>query len=353
MEDMGGKWAVPGYDTKKYGSLQEANAAKDSYGYQVVSILNEILGTTEEKEKEPVKEPEQEVTKEENTKPLKGRKICLDPGHYAKYNRCPGIPEYYESEVMWKFHLLLKKELEALGATVITTRANANVDVGLVERGQMSKGCDAFLSLHTNAVGSAMNETVDYVAVYHLSDDATTYCDDVSKEIANKIAPVIANVMGTGQGFRVLTRNAVSDRNGDGFSNDNYYGVLHGARLADTPGLILEHSFHTNSKVVRWLLQDANLERLAKAEAQCLAEYFSGVEIKDNTSSGLPYQIRVANVSAGSVLNVRKEPSTNATIVKQLQYNDPNRYTIVEEQNGWGKLKSGIGWVYLQYTKRV
>ena len=28
-------------------------------------------------------------------------------------------------------------------------------------------------------------------------------------------------------------------------------------------------------------------------------------------------------------------------------------YTIVEEQNGWGKLKSGIGWICLKYTERM
>lgn len=44
-EDLGGKWAVPGYDTKKYASLEEANKAKDSYGYHIIDILNKILKT--------------------------------------------------------------------------------------------------------------------------------------------------------------------------------------------------------------------------------------------------------------------------------------------------------------------
>ena len=42
-EDLGGKWAVPGYSTKLYASLKEANDAKDSYGYKIVCILNDIL----------------------------------------------------------------------------------------------------------------------------------------------------------------------------------------------------------------------------------------------------------------------------------------------------------------------
>lgn len=43
VESWGGSWAVPGYDTKRYKSLAEANAAKDSYGYQIVKILDDIL----------------------------------------------------------------------------------------------------------------------------------------------------------------------------------------------------------------------------------------------------------------------------------------------------------------------
>ena len=42
-EDLGGKWAVPGYSTKLYASSKAANDAKDSYGYKIVGILNNIL----------------------------------------------------------------------------------------------------------------------------------------------------------------------------------------------------------------------------------------------------------------------------------------------------------------------
>lgn len=43
VEELGGKWAVPGYDTKKYGSLAEANAASASYGYNILSVYDVIL----------------------------------------------------------------------------------------------------------------------------------------------------------------------------------------------------------------------------------------------------------------------------------------------------------------------
>ena len=351
MEDMGGKWAVPGYDTKKYTSLEAANAAKDSYGYKIVNILNEILSVGTEEADKP--EDEKKETPKEDAKPLAGKKICIDAGHYGKYNRCPSNPAYYESDMTWKLHLLQKKYLEQLGAEVITTRPNQATDLALHARGTAARNCDLFISDHSNAVGSYMNELVDYVAVYHLTADTTTECDDISKTIAKALAPAIADVMGTKQGYKILTRQADYDRNSDGIMNDNYYGVLHGARTVETPGLILEHSFHTNSTTVNWLLDDANLDRLARAEAQVIAKYFSGISVEVNKDTDVPYCIRVANVPEGDVLNIRKEPNASAEKTGELAYNNPNKFTIVAEQNGWGKLKSGIGWINLKYSVKV
>lgn len=290
----------------------------------------------------------------EDYKPLAGKSICLDAGHYGKYNRCPIIPEYYESDMTWKLTMLQKKYLEELGARVILTRISQNVDKALRARGTAAIGCDLFVSNHSNAVSNSMNETIDYVAVYHLVNDTTTQADDVSAEIAKLIAPAIASTMGTNQGYKVLTRKSSNDRNNDGVMNDNYYGVLDGARVVNVPGLILEHGFHTHSKTVRWLLNDANLDRLAKTEATVIAMYFSGQkEALEVEEKKVPFLIKVANVLAGDVLNIRKEPDHKSEVMGCLQWNDHNLYTIVEEKNGWGKLKSGLGWVNLKYTERV
>lgn len=205
-------------------------------------------------------------------------KICIDAGHYGKYNRSPAFPAYYESDMNWKLHLLLKAELERYGIQVITTRIKKDADRELYQRGASSKGCDLFLSIHSNAVGSTVNEDVDYVAVYHLTEDAGTDVDDKSKALAALLAPVIADTMEVKQGGRIVSRKASSDKNKDGVLNDNYYGVLNGARQAGTPGLILEHSFHTNTRITKWLMDDANLDKLAKAEAKVIAEYFGVAE---------------------------------------------------------------------------
>lgn len=299
-------------------------------------------------------------------------KVCIDAGHYAKYNRCPGNSKYYESEAMWKLHILLKKYLEALGIEVVTTRSDQTKDLDLQARGKKAAGCDLFLSLHTNAVGSAMNNSVDYVATYHLVDDITTNADEISKEVAKAITPIIASIMGTKQAYKVLTRKSSNDRNGDGMFNDNYYGVLHGARLVNVPGLILEHSFHTNAGIVDWLLIESNLDKLAKAEAECIASYLNGGKTtapaepkpetpKQEAATNVPYAVKI-NASS---LNIRAGVGTSTKIVgcfvdnQNLIKGNPKFYypkgvyTIVEEKDGWGKLKSGIGCISLKYTIKV
>lgn len=294
-EDLGGKWAVPGYDTKKYASLDAANAAKDSYGYDIVDIYNAIIGKAA-----PAPAPTPTPTK----LPLEGKIICLDAGHYGRYNKCPANSVYSEAEVMWDLHLLQKKYLEQLGAIVVTTRKDQARDLSLNGRGTTSKGCHLFISDHTNAVAGGMNEKTDYVAVYHLVNDTTTKCDDISKEMAERLAPVIAKVMGTKQGYRLFTRQSGNDRNGDGIFNDNYYGVLHGARSVGTPGMILEHSFHTNTAAVNWLLNRDNLDKLARTEAECIAEYLSGVSIDlEDIPAATPTSVTHI-VKAGDTLSV-------------------------------------------------
>lgn len=64
-----------------------------------------------------------------------------------------------------------------------------------------------------------------------------------------------------------------------------------------------------------------------------------------------PYMVRVTVTS----LNIRTGPGTNYVTAGRMT---PGVYTIVEEATGkgatkWGKLKSGAGWISLDYAKRV
>lgn len=50
------------------------------------------------------------------------------------------------------------------------------------------------------------------------------------------------------------------------------------------------------------------------------------------------------------VLNVRQKPTTDSKIVTKVKRNEV--YTIVEKNGNWGKLKSGVGYICLDYTIR-
>ena len=60
-----------------------------------------------------------------------------------------------------------------------------------------------------------------------------------------------------------------------------------------------------------------------------------------------PYKVKVTC----DVLNIRSGPGTSYDIVGSVNKGDV--YTIVETQDNWGKLKSGAGWICLDYTEKV
>jgi hypothetical protein len=51
------------------------------------------------------------------------------------------------------------------------------------------------------------------------------------------------------------------------------------------------------------------------------------------------------------VLNVREKPNTSSKIVTQVKSNEV--YTIIEEIGNWGRLKSKVGYICLDYTKKL
>ena len=80
--------------------------------------------------------------------------------------------------------------------------------------------------------------------------------------------------------------------------------------------------------------------------------YYEKYAQNGSTGVTVPYLVRIT----ASVLNIRKQPTTASAITGSIK--DKGVYTIVEEATGtgatkWGKLKSGAGWISLDYTKKV
>lgn len=195
-------------------------------------------------------------------------KVHIDPGHQGStYNKSTTGLNYYESAMTWKLAGYLKTELQKRNITVTLSRQSISENPSLYNRGYGSKGCDLFLSLHSNACGT---ESVDYPIVYRGYDKTE------ANDFAQKLSDKIREVMGTKNAGRVGTRKG---------TNGEYYGVLRGARAAGlTYYYIIEHSFHTNTEATRWLMSDSNLQKLAIAEAELITSYF-GVKNSVTTST--------------------------------------------------------------------
>ena len=67
---------------------------------------------------------------------------------------------------------------------------------------------------------------------------------------------------------------------------------------------------------------------------------------KETATSSLPYKVRIT----ADALNVRAGAGASCKATATVKKNQV--YTIVEEKNGWGKLKSGAGWISLKYTSK-
>ncbi len=286
-------------------------------------------------------------------------KVCLDAGHYGNYNRSPVNSSYYESVRMWKLHELLAEALQARGIAVIKTRSNQKKDLALTSRGKKAKGCDLFISLHSNASNS---ESVDYpVAIVFQKNDKTTI-DERSADIGLRLAKVVENAIGTYQKARISTRASANDRDGNGLKDDEYYGVLQGAKVVGVPALILEHSFHTNKKATEWLLSDTNLCKLAEAEADCIADFLQPKNV--NSSASKPSETTVSTpktkvdsakskdkklartytVNASSGLNLRAGAGVNRTILATLP--DKTKVTCY----GYYTMNGNTKWLYIRVT---
>ena len=184
-------------------------------------------------------------------------KVCIDAGHYGSYNPSPAVAGYVEAQAMWRLQEYLCRELDSLGVETVKTRDKQSEDLPLTERGKKARGCDLLVSLHSNAAGDGVREDIDYPTAY-------VSISGKADEIGLRLARCVEQIMGTAQSARIERREG---------SRGDYYGVLRGAAEANVPGVILEHSFHTNTRAASWLLSEGNLARLAAAEGQIIAQY--------------------------------------------------------------------------------
>lgn len=80
---------------------------------------------------------------------------------------------------------------------------------------------------------------------------------------------------------------------------------------------------------------------------ELVKKYYNGNIVNDTTSTNTEYIVKVT----ADVLNVRSGAGTGYATVGQVKKGE--LYTIVKQQGNWGYLKSGLGWICLDYTEKV
>ena len=115
-----------------------------------------------------------------------------------------------------------------------------------------------------------------------------------------------------------------------------------------------------SAEYVEWLGQKENPKGLGWAAGvgygnsilSTLKSITASSAALDKPTADVPYRVRVSI----SDLNIRKGPGTN--YAKTDKFTGKGVFTIVEESTGkgaslWGRLKSGAGWISLDYAKKL
>ena len=253
-------------------------------------------------------------------------KVYIDPGHGGSD---PGAVKYIiERDVNLVMALACRDYLNANGVSTKLSRTSNSTDTSInsMAREANSWGADLVISIHNNAGGG------DGFEVYH------TVGGGIGKILAQNIE---AEVKKIGQNSRGLKTRRDTD-------GTDYYGMI---RLTEAPAVICEGVFVDNEADVQ--IADTAEEQRAFGYA-----YARGIlrtlGIADN---GLPGASGSA-ATTGSFkvkvtikdLYIRTGPGTKYATKGFIK---PGVYTIVETRSGWGRLKSGAGWIYLAYAVRI
>lgn len=103
-----------------------------------------------------------------------------------------------------------------------------------------------------------------------------------------------------------------------------------------------------NMTVHRWFAAKACPgDYLYNLHGQIAKEVNEILGVIEKPKAEVAYKVKIT----ASSLNVRRGPGTRYQIATTVKKNEV--YTIVEENGNWGKLKSGAGWISLNYTKKV
>lgn len=250
-----------------------------------------------------------------------GKRVFLGVGHGGSD---PGAVKFLrEADANLVMALAAKEYLEARGVIVGISRIRDEEDPLTEEIEEANAFApDLAVEIHNNAGGGdgweALIQTNGYAAK--------------SKAAALAIEKEVKALGQQSRGLKTRLNSVGTD----------YFGFL---RMVKAPAIIAEGFFVDNKA------DTADFDTKAEQQAMGCA-YARGILAHlniDDSVRAAKYPVKV-KVTA-TVLNIRKGPGTSHAVVGTIE--DQGVYTIMEESGGWGRLKSGAGWIFMAYTKKI
>lgn len=260
------------------------------------------------------------------------KKVYVDAGHGGSD---PGAVKYItEKTANLVMALACRDYLVAHGVSVKMSRTtDKDTDLNQMCRDANAWGADLAVSIHNNAGGG------DGFEIYY------SVVGGKSKTLASNIQ---AEVKKLGQNSRGLKTKV-------GSGGADYFGFI---RMTSMPAVICEGAFVDNKTDVKAIDTKAEQQAFGYAYARGVLKTLGiadkglngGKETaKAETTTKPAEKANLVKVSTKTV-DIVKEPPITLQVVRKCPV---GTYTIVEEKNGYGKLKSGEGWIKLADVKKV
>lgn len=377
FEDLAGKWAVPGYDTSKAYSLQDAMNKKIGYGFDIIAGINEMKKV--------------KISENTNNNTMKGSskmKINVHAGHNPDGKVACGaiglIKESTEARIVKDKVISM---LKAQGHTVY----DCTVDNGTSQNDILKKivakcnanTVDLDVSIHFNSGANDKTgngkSTGTEVYVYSSVSKSKLYAQNIVNAIASlgfknrgvKYSTSLYVLKNTKSPSLLVEVCFVDDAddvkiyNADKIASAIVKGItgVSGSITVSTSTTTSQSvTFATNLYRIRKSWTDTTSQlgaysSLDNAKAACKNGYYvfdnNGNTVYPVHSSSTTVNYGTYQVKLLEDLNIRKIP--NGTIVQVNGAKKGIIYTIVETQGNWGRLKSNAGWISVsnKYVKKV
>lgn len=268
-------------------------------------------------------------------------KVYIGVGHGGAD---PGAVGYLvEEDINLQMALACKKYLEAAGVeTKISRETDKEVSVAEKVKQANEFGADLALDIHNNAGGG------DGAEVFH------SICYGEGKELADNILKELEAI---GQNSR-----GAKTKKG---ANGDYYAFV---RNTTMPAVITEGVFVDNKAdaaqadtpaeqkafgeaIAKGVLKTLDIEDKVTADPEPEAKKEEPKEEPKEEAKPEPKADSFLVKVTANALNIRAGAGTNFRVKGVIK--DNGVYTIVETQGNWGRLKSGAGWICLDYTKKL